>query len=113
SQIQAAAHRYEQQIYNGTRPIIGLNRYREESDADPEVRIVRTAKAKKELQVRRLTQFKKKHAKQSAAALDALARVVENDGNVFAELINTVEHCSLGQITDRLHEVVGRYRPTV
>ncbi len=28
SQIQNAAHRYEQQIYDGTRPIIGLNRYR-------------------------------------------------------------------------------------
>jgi len=26
SQIQSAAHRYEQQIYDGTRPIIGLNR---------------------------------------------------------------------------------------
>lgn len=112
SQIQAAAHRYEQQIHDGTRPIIGLNRYRE-GEADPEVRIVRTDKAKKELQVRRLAQFKKKHAKQAAAALDTLAKTVENGGNVFAELINTVEHCSLGQITDRLHEVVGRYRPTV
>src|SRR5881628_2983852 len=30
SQIQASAHRYEQQIYDGTRPVIGLNRYRVE-----------------------------------------------------------------------------------
>ena len=28
SQIQTAAHRYEQQIYDGTRPIIALNKYR-------------------------------------------------------------------------------------
>ena len=33
SQIQNAAHRYEQQIYDGTRPIVGLTRYR-----DPERR---------------------------------------------------------------------------
>jgi methylmalonyl-CoA mutase len=112
SQIQSAAHRYEQQIHHGTRPIIGLNRYRDD-DAAPEVRVVRTPRARKELQVRRLAQFKKKHLKKSGPALDALARVVENGGNVFAELINTVEHCSLGQITGRLHEVVGRYRPTV
>jgi methylmalonyl-CoA mutase len=63
--------------------------------------------------VRRLADFKKRHRKQATAALDALAQVVEDGGNVFAELINTVEHCSLGQITDRLHEVVGKYRPTV
>ena len=33
--------------------------------------------------------------------------------NVFAELTNTVEHCSLGQITNRLTEVVGKFRPMV
>jgi hypothetical protein len=28
-------------------------------------------------------------------------------------LIQTVEHCSLGQITQRLHELVGHFRPAV
>ena len=31
----------------------------------------------------------------------------------LSQLIKTVEHCSLGQITARLHEIVGRYRPSV
>jgi methylmalonyl-CoA mutase N-terminal domain/subunit len=35
SQIQNAAHRYEQQIYDGTRPIVGLNRYRNGADESP------------------------------------------------------------------------------
>jgi methylmalonyl-CoA mutase len=113
SQIQSAAHRYEEQISNGVRPIIGLNRYRAEHDGAAEIPVVRTPRSKKELQVRRLAQFKKKHRKLSGPALDALAKVVEEGGNVFVELLNTVEHCSLGQITERLHEVVGRYRPTV
>ncbi len=112
SQIQASAHRYEQQINDGTRPIIGLNRYRVES-APPEVPVVRTPRAKKQLQVDRLRRFKKQHARQAARALDDLARVVERGGNVFAELLRTVEHCSLGQITGRLFEVVGRYRPAI
>jgi len=113
SQIQAAAHRYEMQISDGKRPIIGLNRYRSEDERAPEIRVVRTPKEKKELQVRRLTEFKKTHRKQSGPALDALTKVVESGGNVFAELINTVENCSLGQITERLHQVVGRFRPTI
>jgi methylmalonyl-CoA mutase len=31
-------------------------------------------------------------------------------GNIFAELMETVKHCSLGQITDALFMVGGQYR---
>jgi methylmalonyl-CoA mutase cobalamin-binding domain/chain len=113
SQIQSAAHRYEQQINEGTRPVIGLNRYRETGDHLPEVKVVRTSRAKKQLQLDRLGKFKRRHREQSERSLDLLAKVVEGRGNVFAELLNTVEHCSLGQITERLHELVGRFRPMV
>src|SRR5438105_1921686 len=113
SQIQAAAHRYEQQINQGTRPIIGLNRYREGAGKFPAVKVVRTSRLKKQLQVDRLERFKRRHRAEAERALDALAKVVESGGNAFAELIRTVEHCSLGQITARLHELVGHYRPTV
>ncbi len=34
-------------------------------------------------------------------------------GNVFAELVHTVEVCSLGQITACLTNVVGKFRPMV
>ena len=112
SQIQSAAHRYEQQIYDGARPVVGLNRYRDES-ALPDLQLVRTPLKKRKLQVERLAKFKRQHRKESGKALDALTRVVESGGNVFAELIETVEHCSLGQITERLQQVVGHYRPTV
>ena len=60
-----------------------------------------------------MKRFKKKHAKRSGKALDELAKAVEGGGNVFAQLIETVELCSLGQITARLHELVGHFRPAV
>ena len=113
SQIQAAAHRYESQVNDGTRPIIGLNRYWNEESDLPQMKVVRTPRAKKLLQVERLRQFKRRHARQSQRLLDELTAVVETGGNVFAELIRTVEHCSLGQITGRLQETVGLYRPSV
>ena len=112
SQIQVAAHRYEAQVNSGERPIVGVNRYAANGRI-PEVGVVRTASKKQRLQVERLTRFKKKHAKRAAKALDELARVVEGGGNVFGQLIETVEVCSLGQITGRLHEVVGYFRPAV
>ncbi len=113
SQIQAAAHRYEQQINDGRRPVIGLNRYREGDAPLPDVRVVRTPRASKQLQIDRLEKFRRRHRAQAEGALDELTTVVKRGGNVFAELINTVEHCSLGQITGRLHELTGRYRPSI
>jgi methylmalonyl-CoA mutase cobalamin-binding domain/chain len=113
SQIQNAGHKLEQQIYNGIRPVIGLNRYVQRDGKWPEVHMIRTDKERKQRQLDRLHGFQKRHAADSERALDQLERVVESDGNVFAELIQTVEHCSLGQITERLCEVVGKFRPMV
>ncbi len=113
SQIQNAAHRYEQQIYDGTRPIIGLNRYRNGTDDIPEVKLTRTPRAKQQLQVDRLKKFKKKNVEKAKRALDKLVDVVERGENCFPALLDAVEVSSLGQITGRLQEVVGRFRPMV
>jgi len=113
SQIQSAAHRYEQQIYDGTRPIIGLNRYRDGDDEAPEVKLARTPRAKQQLQVDRLRKFKKKNAENARRPLDKLAKVADAGENIFPALLEAAEVCSLGQITGRLQEVVGRFRPMV
>jgi methylmalonyl-CoA mutase len=113
SQIQNAAHRYEQQIYDGTRPVIGLNRYRNGSDEVPEIELARTPRAKQQLQVERLKKFKRKNAAEAERALDKLAAVVETEQNCFPALLKAAEVCSLGQITRRLQEIVGRFRPMV
>src|SRR5256886_3102199 len=112
-QMQNAAHHYEQQIYDGTRPIVGLNRYRNGADEMPEIELVRTPRAKQKLQVERLKKFKKKNAEKSKGALDTLGAVVERGENSFPALLEAVEVCSLGQITGRLQEIVGRFRPMV
>jgi methylmalonyl-CoA mutase N-terminal domain/subunit len=113
SQIQNAAHRYEQQIYDGTRPIVGLTRYRDPDEEPPTIELARTPRAKQQLQINRLKQFKKKHASKAEKALDKLETVVESGENTFPALMEAVEVCSLGQITERLQEVVGHFRPMV
>jgi len=112
SKIQEAGHAYEKQIYANQRPIIGLNKYVSE-EAHPNVPLARTPPKKQRLQVERLKAFKKKHAKKSPEALQRLENVARNGGNVFGELVNTVEVCSLGQITACLTGVVGKFRPMV
>ncbi len=113
SQIQNAAHRYEEQIYDGTRPIIALNRYRNGSDEMPEVELARTPRSRQQLQVDRLKKFKARNAAKAQKELEKLAAVVETDENCFPALLEAAEVCSLGQISGCLQEVVGRFRPMV
>ena len=44
------------------------------------------------------------------AALHALQNAARANGNTFAELLQAVKVCSLGQITHALYDVGGRYR---
>ena len=95
------------------RSLIGLNRYRNGTDDIPEVKLARTPRAKQQLQVDRLKKFKKKNVEKAKRALDKLVDVVERGENCFPALLDAVEVSSLGQITDHLQEVVGRFRPMV
>jgi len=113
SQIQASGYRLERQIYDGERPVIGLNRYADRERKWPDLEMIRTPTNKKQRQLDRLRDFETRHAVDSQRCLDALTRVVESGGNVFEELVRTVEHCSLGQITERLSQVVGKFRPMI
>ena len=113
SQIQSSGHILERQIYGGIRPVIGLNRYAAPDGSLPEVRMIRTPEHRKQLQRERLAEFERRHIGDSERCLDQLTDAVENGGNVFRELIRTIEHCSLGQITERLCQVVGKFRPMV
>ena len=112
SRIQEAAHRYERQINAGERPVIGLNKYADPG-AVPRVALARTSPRKQRLQVERLRAFKARNERRAPEALGRLAAVARAKGNVFAELLSTVECCSLGQITACLTSVVGRFRPMV
>jgi methylmalonyl-CoA mutase len=112
SKIQESARQYEQQIFARERPMIGLNRY-VSAGTMPNVPLARTSPKKQRAQVERLHAFKQKHAKRASAALQRLENVARSRGNVFAELLNTVECCSLGQITGCLTRVVGKFRPMV
>ena len=74
------------------------------------IELARSSENEKQSQLRRLADFHARHAAEAPAALARLQQVVIANGNVFAELVNTVRVCSLGQITNALFEVGGQYR---
>ena len=72
--------------------------------------LIRASHEEKQAQLESLRAFHARHAEAAPAALACLQQVVLDGGNVFEELLETVKVASLGQITEALFEVGGRYR---
>ncbi|AVK82659.1 methylmalonyl-CoA mutase [Lysinibacillus sp. B2A1] len=112
--IQEESMYYEMLKHSGELPIIGVNTYlnpNPPSDADIDnMEIARASKDEKETQIHNLQGFWKQHESESEAAITRLQEVAVNNGNIFAELMETVKVASLGQITKALYEVGGQYR---
>ncbi|HWH46755.1 MAG TPA: fused isobutyryl-CoA mutase/GTPase IcmF, partial [Burkholderiales bacterium] len=110
--IQEESLYYEHKKHDGSYPIIGVNTFRnpDASEAGGSIPLQRSTEEEKQGQIRRLREFQNRHAAEAPAALEKLKQTVIDNGNVFAELVNAVRCCSLGQITDALFEVGGQYR---
>ncbi len=111
--IQEESLIYEHRKHSGELPIVGVNTFIKERDAAETVaalQLARCTREEKEARLRELAAFQQRHAAEAPAALRRLQETALNGGNVFAELLRTVRHCSLGQITRALYEVGGQYR---
>jgi isobutyryl-CoA mutase len=111
--IQEESLLYEHKKHSGELPIIGVNTYlaSDVSQADNnKIVLARCPDEEKQHRLTDLAEFKAKHYDSSAAALESLRLVALSGGNVFAELMNAVNYCSLGEITEALYEVGGQYR---
>jgi methylmalonyl-CoA mutase len=75
-----------------------------------EIELTRASNTEKDEQIKRLNLFKSEHVNESKAQLEKLKHVALNDGNIFEQLLETVRYCSLGEITEVLYEVGGKYR---
>ena len=114
SKIQEESIYYETLKHTGELPIIGVNTFRDPNAAQAEqefaLELARSTEEEKESQLKRLTEFQQRNAHKSAEALAHLQQVALSNGNLFEALMDTVRHCSLGQITGALYAVGGKYR---
>jgi methylmalonyl-CoA mutase len=77
--------------------------------APPVVELARSTDGEKQSQLRRVRAFQDRHPDREDD-LDRLRRAALRGENLFAVLMDVVRTCSLGEITDALFEVGGRYR---
>jgi len=117
SKIQEESMYYEMLKHTGEYPIVGVNTFRDpHADGADMVEgatcidLARATTEEKESQLSRLNNFHKRNEKESPEALARLQQVALSGENIFAELMETVKTCSLGQITGALYDVGGQYR---
>ena len=112
SKIQDESMHYEHLKHSGELPIVGVNTFIDPNAAEGvvETELVRATDGDKQLQLDGLLQFQAHNRQRSQLALQALNQTALSGGNIFAELMETVKVCSLGQITATLFEAGGEYR---
>ena len=112
SKIQEQSLYYESLKQTGEYPIIGVNTYLGEHVLNPyeHMEITRASEEEKQTRLKQLSDFKERHKDNKEEALKKLREVALQNGNIFEELLNTVEHVSMGEITHVLYEIGGKYR---
>jgi methylmalonyl-CoA mutase len=112
--IQDDSMLYEHKKHDGSLPIVGVNTFTSPTGEPIEtVELARSTEEEKQRQLTRLREFQDRHAHDREAALDALRQTALTGSNVFAELMTTVRHATLGEITATLFEVGGAYRRNI
>ncbi len=112
NKIQEESLFYEHQKHTGELPLIGVNTFLN-SKGSPTIipsEVIRSTTEEKEQQINTVEAFKKRNENIAQEKLKQLQQVAIHNGNLFAELMETVKYCSLGQITNALYEVGGQYR---
>ena len=112
SKIQEESLHYESLKHSGELPIIGVNTFLNTKGSPTIIpdEVIRSTEIEKENQIDTVTTLKENYSKVSEEKLNILKYAVTNNENIFSTLMETSKFCTLGQISNVLFEVGGKYR---
>jgi methylmalonyl-CoA mutase len=99
--------------HNGELPIVGVNTFLKPREVKTSIQLARSNKEEKDARIATIRKFQSRHEGTAPFALEKLKRTALESKNIFNELMETVQHCTLGQISAALYEVGGQYRRNV
>ncbi|MGW4724961.1 methylmalonyl-CoA mutase [Streptomyces sp. NPDC004291] len=108
--VEEAAARTQARIDSGRQPVIGVNKYRVETDEQIDVLKVdnSSVRAQQIAKLRRLREERDETACRDA--LDALTRAAGGEGNLLELAVNAARaKATVGEISDALEKVYGRH----
>lgn len=113
--IEEAAARKQARIDSGKDIIVGVNNYKTNEKTNIEILDVDNTKVRDQ-QIERLKKLKaERNDVEVKSALDALTKAAEtNKGNLLELAVNAAKvRCTLGEISDALEKVYGRYKANI
>jgi methylmalonyl-CoA mutase N-terminal domain/subunit len=111
AEIEESAYQYTKSIDDGTRVLVGVNRFTVDDEAEP--RVLKVDSALEHDQVSRLKQFKdgRDHARVQST-LESLRVAAQGTGNVLYPMKDALRaNATLGEVSDALRDVFGVHRP--
>lgn len=110
--IQKAAYEYQLEIEQKKRIVVGMNQFVDPAYVTPAVLEI-DAKVERE-QVQRLQAFRtRRDSKAAQATIAKLVQAAKEETNLVPHIFESVRaHVTLGEITEALVGVYGRYRPS-
>jgi methylmalonyl-CoA mutase N-terminal domain/subunit len=108
-EIQDSAYRNQQEIENGEKVVVGVNRFQVEEEE--ETHLLRVDPALRLSQIENLKRLKaERDKKRVLECLAELRRAAEGTGNLMFPILDAVRaYTTLGEICDVLREVFGEY----
>ncbi|HEY0501723.1 MAG TPA: methylmalonyl-CoA mutase [Kutzneria sp.] len=108
--VEEAAARTQARIDSGRQPVIGVNKYRVDTDEEIEVLKVDNHGVRAQ-QIEKLRRLREERDEQSTQdALDALTRAAGGGGNLLELAVNAARaKATVGEISDALEKVYGRH----
>ena len=115
NRIQDESMIYEHRKHSGELPIIGVNTFEEGVDnslsvEEFNIEVTRSDKEERMMVIDRNKAFKETHAKEAEEGLARLKQVAREGGNLFEVMMDIVEYCTVGQVTQALFETGGKFR---
>ncbi|MEU6244604.1 methylmalonyl-CoA mutase [Streptomyces sp. NPDC047024] len=108
--VEEAAARTQARIDSGRQPVIGVNKYRVDSDEQIDVLKVDNSSVRAQ-QIEKLRRLREERDDvECRAALDALTRAADGEGNLLELAVRAARaKATVGEISDALEKVYGRH----
>ncbi|GIR80608.1 MAG: hypothetical protein CM15mP82_1600 [Methanobacteriota archaeon] len=118
NRIQDESMIYEHRKHTGDIPIIGVNTFQDPDskslsadEADSfDLDVTRSDGDEKRMVILRNEDFRKRHAKEAELGIERLKNTAREGGNLFEVMMDIVEYCTVGQVTEALFETGGQFR---
>ena len=110
NEIASASYAYQQSIQNGTRIIVGLNKF--EMEEPPFDKHLLIDDSIREVQVQKLKKLRsERHNAEADECISAIELAAKENRNLMPFIIEAVENnCTLGEIADAMRRVFGEYK---